>query len=245
MQPSSSAGAARRASARRRIAHLEERFRQISLALQHARRELQEWREEVSAASDGSDDSDWEVATAPAGATAAIDTEASPDDGRSCCVCFGSCDSFTRCGHPVCLVCLGRLRDRRCPMCRTGLDGEWHAPWWPSEAAPAGADPWDEGRPAAAGPAGIAQPSVEGSSQGGPAYHVEPPAPAPGQSLPPRSGIVLTPSTRELSRQIRRRHNLWLPQGWTVFTAESGALYYAHERLGAQWEPPEGTRPRR
>ena len=140
-------------------------------------------------------------------------------------------------------------------MCRRALDGERHAPWSPADpwddgppprAVPAAvADPWDEGRPAAAAPAGTAQPSDEDSSQGGPAYHVESPAPALGQPLPPGSGVVLTPSTRELSRQNRRRHNLWLPQGWTVFIAANGALYYAHERLGVQWEPPEGTRPRR
>ena len=40
---------------------------------------------------------------------------------EECCVCYNKTQTQIKCGHIVCLACLSKLNDKKCPMCRIRL----------------------------------------------------------------------------------------------------------------------------
>ena len=43
------------------------------------------------------------------------------DNEPECCVCYSATQTKTDCGHLVCMKCIRKLDDDKCPYCRTPL----------------------------------------------------------------------------------------------------------------------------
>ena len=209
---------------RAQLGRLAVRLAEIQVAVVAALEEVRQLRDDYASSSDSG--------------------SSSAGSGLQCCVCYGSCSTFTRCSHPVCLGCLERLRDNRCPLCRLPLAGDFvgRAPEAPSSVD----DPWEDGRPWPAAQ-DTYHVEVDEAAGAGPALGSETEPAAVGHPPPagaPGLGNLQDETVRALARQNRRAFNVWLPRGWSVFETDAGERYYAHERLGVQWQAPAGTRPR-